>query len=125
VPHQLLVVDDDGPQRRSLKLGLDLLGFNTVEAASGAEAVRVLEHTPITLALIDVWMPDETGFQLVRRLQFRYPQLPIVLTSGYPITRAELDRSALHNVIAFVPKPYNLDELAIFLQSKLEQAATG
>jgi two-component system cell cycle sensor histidine kinase/response regulator CckA len=120
-----LVVDDDGPQRRSLKLGLELLGFSIVEAASGAEATRVLEDAPVTLALIDVWMPDETGFQLVRRLQFRHPRLPIVLTSGYPMTRNELERWTLYNVIAFVPKPYNLDELAVFLQSKLEQAATG
>jgi DNA-binding NtrC family response regulator len=123
VPHQLLVVDDDGPQRRSLKLGLELLGFSIVEAASAAEAMRVLESSPVMLALVDVWMPDETGFQLVRRLQFRHPRMPIVLTSGYPMTRSELDRSALYNVIAFVPKPYNLDELATFLQGKLEQAA--
>lgn len=125
MPQQLLVVDDDGPQRRSLKLGLDLLGLSTLEAASAAEAVRVLETQAVSLALIDVWMPDETGFQLIRRLQFRHPRLPIVLTSGYPMTRAELQRATLYNVIAFVPKPYNLDELARFLQNKLEQAATG
>jgi hypothetical protein len=50
--------------------------------------------------------------------------LPVVLTSGSCISRRELGTSML-NVIAFVPKPYNLAELAGFLQRKLDQAATG
>jgi len=124
MPHRILVVDEDGPQRRSLCLGLALLGFSPVEAAHPVAAVEILDHTPVTLALVDV-CGDESGSQLVRRLQFRYPHLPVVLTSGGCAELVERDRASMNNVIAFVPKPYNLDELANFLQRKLEQAAVG
>lgn len=125
MPHRILVVDDDGPQRRSLCLGLELLGFSPVEAASAGHAVEILDTTPVTLALIDVCLGAETGAQLVRRLQFRHPRLPVVLTSGGCRGVAEQERAGMSNVIAFVPKPYNLDELANFLQRKLEQAVAG
>jgi DNA-binding NtrC family response regulator len=125
MPHRILVVDDDGPQRRSLCLGLELLGFSPIESASANHAVEILDTTAVTLALIDVCLADETGAQLVRRLQFRHPRLPVVLTSGGCPGAAEQERANMGNVIAFVPKPYNLDELANFLQRKLEQAVAG
>jgi DNA-binding NtrC family response regulator len=125
MPHRILVVDDDGPQRRSLCLGLELLGFSPIEAAGPGHAVEILDTTAVTLALIDVCLADETGAQLVRRLQFRHPRLPVVLTSGGCRGVAEQERASMGNVIAFVPKPYNLDELANFLQRKLEQAVAG
>jgi len=125
MPHRILVVDDDGPQRRSLCLGLELLGFSPIEAASASSAVEILDTTSVTLALVDVCLGHESGTQLVRRLQFRHPQLPVVLTSGGCGGLADRERATMANVIAFVPKPYNLDELANFLQQKLEQAVAG
>lgn len=124
-PHRILVVDDDGPQRRSLCLGLELLGFSPLEAASAAQAVEILASTHVTIAMVDVCLGAETGAQLVRRLQFRHPRLPVVLTSGGCRGVTERERADMSNVIAFVPKPYNLDELASFLQRKLEQAVAG
>lgn len=124
-PHRILVVDDDGPQRRSLCLGLELLGFSPLEAAGSRDAVEILDTTSVTLALVDVCLGDENGTQLVRRLQFRFPRLPVVLTSGGCGRIGAQERAAMGNVIAFVPKPYNLDELASFLQRKLEQAVAG
>jgi DNA-binding NtrC family response regulator len=123
--HRILVVDNDGPQRRSLCLGLELLGFSPIEAASGSNAVAILDTVPVTLALVDVGLTDDSSVQLVRRLQFRYPRLPVVLTSGGYAGISERERATMGNVVAFVPKPYNLDELASFLQRKLEQAVAG
>jgi DNA-binding NtrC family response regulator len=123
--HRILVVDDDGPQRRSLCLGLELLGFSPVEASSSSNAVDILDTVPVTLALIDVGLSYDSSVQLVRRLRFRYPRLPVVLTSGGCAGVSERERATMANVVAFVPKPYNLDELANFLQRKLEQAVAG
>lgn len=118
--HRLLIVDDDAPQRRSLALGLRLMGFDALEAASGEEALTLLDHNQVNLAIVDLMMPGVNGLQLVRRLAFRYPGLPVVLTSGYHLGRRQLERVGA-NAIAFVPKPYSLDELSAFLHQKLEQ----
>lgn len=125
IQHRILVVDNDGPQRRSLCLGLELLGFSPIEASSSTHAVEILDTVPVTLALVDVGLTYEVSMQLVRQLRFRFPRLPVVLTSGGCAGVSERERAAMDNVVAFVPKPYNLDELANFLQRKLEQAVAG
>jgi DNA-binding NtrC family response regulator len=122
--HNILIVDDDGPQRRSLRLGLELAGMSASEAASGEAALELLEEKRVTLAIIDVMMPETTGLQLVRRLRFRHASLPLILTSGYHLSREHLERLP-PNVIAFVPKPYNLAELTEFLERKLGHVANG
>ncbi|MGD8863007.1 MAG: response regulator [Myxococcales bacterium] len=119
---RILIVDDDGPQRRSLRMGLEMAGFEAREAGNAEEAMGRLEHEAVDLAIVDVMLPGVTGLQLVRRLQFRHPQLPVVLTSGYHMGRHHLERAGL-NAVAFVPKPYNLDELSAFLRRKMPQAS--
>jgi DNA-binding NtrC family response regulator len=119
---RILIVDDDGPQRRSLRLGLELAGFEAVAVPTADEALGLLEVEDVDLAIVDVMMPGVTGLQLVRRLQFRHADLPVVLTSGYHLGRHHLERVGL-NAVAFVPKPYNLVELTEFLQRKLDQRA--
>ncbi len=119
---RILIVDDDGPQRRSLRLGLELAGFEAAAVPSADEALGVLELESFDLAIVDVMMPGVTGLQLVRRLQFRHADLPVVLTSGYHLARHHLERIGL-NAVAFVPKPYNLVELTDFLRLKLKQRA--
>jgi CheY-like chemotaxis protein len=117
---RILIVDDDAPQRRSLALGLRLLGFSTLEAASGEEALGLLDVQRVDLAIVDLMMPGVNGLQLVRRLAFRHRGLPVVLTSGYHLGRRQLERVGV-NAIAFVPKPFKLEELAEFLRQKLRQ----
>ncbi len=114
----ILVVDDDAQQRRSLKLGLELSGFQTMEAAGGEEGLRLLEDHPVDLVITDLMMPGVNGLHFARRLQQRFPNLPVVLTSGYHLGRRQIEKAGLQ-VLAFVPKPYDLAELANFLHAKL------
>lgn len=121
---RILVVDDDGPQRRSLCLGLSLAGFEAEHVANGDDALARMEMQDFDLVIVDLMMPGITGLELVRRMQFRHPAIPVVLTSGYHLGRQQLERVGL-NAIAFVPKPFNLDELCEFLHRKLVRAETG
>lgn len=120
----IMVVDDDAQQRRSLRLGLESFGFRAVEAAGGEEGLELLEARPVDLVITDLMMPGINGLALVRRLQQRFPELPVVLTSGYHLGRRQIEKAGLH-VLAFVPKPYDLSELARFLHAKLTPLATG
>jgi DNA-binding NtrC family response regulator len=121
---RILIVDDDGPQRRSLCLGLSLAGFAAEEVGTGDQALAKMEMEDFDLAIVDLMMPGMSGVELVRRMQFRHPALPVVLTSGYHLGRQQVERVGL-NTIAFVPKPFNLDELCQFLSCKLTPPARG
>ena len=120
VSSRILIVDDEPNQCRSLAIGLRLEGFEVYEALDAEQALNQLEETPVHLAIVDLMMPHINGLELARRLRFLHPKMAIVLTSAYHLSERQLARLDL-GAVAFLPKPYCLDELAVFLKHKLEQ----
>ena len=114
---RILIVDDEENQRRTLAIGLRLEGFEVREAHDGESALVRLGEAPSDIALIDLMMPGINGLELARRLRFSYPEVRIVLTSAYHLTERQLERAGL-GPIAFVPKPYAMDDLVGFLRTK-------
>ena len=114
----ILIVDDECNQRRALAIGLRLEGFDIVEAADGFEALDRVSERAIDLAIIDVMMPRMNGLDLARRLGATHPAIPLVLTSAYHLSQRQIERAGIP-AIAFVPKPYSLDDLTRFLRDRL------
>jgi PAS domain S-box-containing protein len=114
----ILVVDDEDLVRKSACLTLRRRGFDVLEAQDGREALEVLAATtpPPSLALVDLSMPVMGGDELVPILNQRYPDLKIVVTSGYPEKDARKGFSA--QVAGFLQKPYT----AISLSDKVDEA---
>lgn len=79
-PYRVLIVDDEAPARRNLRLALAALpGWQVVgEAASAAEARTLMATQAVDVLLLDVQMPVETGVRFARSLA-RHPQPPIVV----------------------------------------------
>lgn len=81
----LLIVDDDPTILSLCRQILRLGGHTVVEASGGDAALRLpqLAANSIDLALLDVVMPGMNGIELAGRLRAAYPNVPIVLMSGY------------------------------------------
>lgn len=120
----ILIVDDEENHRRSLAIGLRLEGYDVHEAKDGEEALVRLDERAIDLAIVDLMMPGIHGLDLARRMRFRHPAVRVVLTSAYHLTERQLERADV-GAIAFVPKPYRLEELMAFLKLKLSAVATA
>ncbi|MFO0693564.1 MAG: response regulator [Polyangiales bacterium] len=115
---RILIVDDEDNHRRTLAIGLRLEGFEVIEARDGEEALDLLEHNTASLAIVDLMMPGINGLDLARRLRFRCPGLRVVLTSAYHLSERQLARADV-GAVGFVPKPYQLEDLVVFLREKL------
>ena len=106
-PVRVLVVDDDATVREVTAGFLSDLGHDTVEAADGEAALRVLEGDPgVRLMVADFAMPRMTGAELSERARAMRPGLPILLVTGY----AELAKLAAD--IPVLHKPYRQADLA-------------
>jgi DNA-binding response OmpR family regulator len=115
---RVLVVDDEPNHARVMAIGLRVEGFR-VETASDAEgALGVLGTTPCDLAVVDLMMPGTNGIQLARLIRERHPQTRVVLMSAYHLSERQLHRADC-GAVGFVPKPFDLTELARFLRGKL------
>ncbi|MFC0385406.1 response regulator [Muricoccus vinaceus] len=107
IPARILVVDDDSTVREVTAGFLADLGHETVEAADGATALRLLETDPgLRLMVADFAMPRMNGAELSARARAIRPGLPILLVTGY----AEL--ATLASDIPVLHKPYRQSELA-------------
>lgn len=123
---RILVVDDERNQARVMAVGLRLEGFD-VETAIDADGAlgRLAGDAGFELAVVDLMMPGTNGIQLARLMRERFPQTRVVLTSAYHLSERQLVRADC-GAVGFVPKPFDLTELARFLRGKLPDAeATG
>ena len=86
-PHTLLVVDDQAPFRFAAKAVLRRLeGFELAgEAASGAEAIALVDELHPDLVLMDINMPGMSGIEATRQIVAAHPEVVVVLCSTYDV----------------------------------------
>jgi len=118
---RLLVVEDDGAEQRSIS---ELLGHDDIEivtAATGAEALRVLRRDPFDCVVLDLRLPDMSGFEVLEELRgdAKLSDVPVVVFTGRELSAeedAELHTMARSIVVKGVESPERLlDETALFL----------
>jgi CheY-like chemotaxis protein len=103
---RILIVDDDPEVRSVTAQFIQELGFEVLEAVSGAEALRILAQSePPGLVIADVAMPEMNGIELANQMRAEYPAIPVLLVTGYAdLSGAQVDFAMIH-------KPFQLDSL--------------
>ena len=106
----VLIVEDNRDVGTFAVQALTELGFRTVLTASAHEAMAELESDADRFDVVfsDVVMPGMTGIEFAHQLARRYPQLPVVLTSGYSHVLADTGSDGFE----LLHKPYSLDQLS-------------
>jgi CheY-like chemotaxis protein len=119
----LLVVEDERVVRALIVRSLTGLGYNCVEAGNGDEALLVLQQQKhIDLVITDVVMPGTSGGDLGWLLADRYPDLPVLYTSGFADNDV-VRRGLLDVGRPFLQKPFAPRELARKVREVLESPA--
>jgi len=104
----VLVVEDDNVLARSIERNLSARGVRVLRAASVGEALAAIAVARPDAMLLDIDLPDRTGWDLLRSLQTRDMKIPAIVVSG---TRVTPERLAEFKPIAYLPKPFPLDAL--------------
>jgi CheY-like chemotaxis protein len=121
---RVLVVDDDALIRDALRLLLEELGAGVTEAAGGAEAILHLQAGRFDLVLCDLRMPEVDGFAVIRwiRDDRRSQDVPVVAVTAVG-PGAGPDRIREAGFDAYLPKPFDLNDLVDALDSADRRAA--
>jgi DNA-binding response OmpR family regulator len=120
---RILVLDDEANHVRVMAIGLRLEGFDVETASDPERALSLLAVRPFDLAILDLMTPGTNGIQLARLIRDRHPRVRVVLTSAYHLSERQLIRADC-GAVGFVPKPFDITELAGFLRAKLTAAQT-
>jgi len=107
----VLVVDDDIDFGVTLVRLLGKFGYTCLSAASGAQAIALLDTASPDLVVTDLHMPGTDGLAVARRAREKQPPVPVVLMTAYPTSDTEREVGAVGGTI-FIPKPFaNTDML--------------
>src|SRR5262245_46120488 len=106
----ILVVDDEANIRHTLRGVLSDEGYEVVEAQDGRRALELLARELPKLAIVDIWMPDVDGIELVSRMRQEAPEVPVIVISGHGTIDTAV-RVIRMGAFDFLEKPFQLDAL--------------
>jgi two-component system KDP operon response regulator KdpE len=118
---RVLIVDDEPAIRRFLRVTLTAQAYNTIEAASGQEALSKATADKPDIIVLDIGLPDINGIEVTRLLR-QWTQIPIIILS---VRGAESDKIAALDAGAddYLTKPFGVGELLARLRAALRRAA--
>jgi signal transduction histidine kinase len=118
-PVLVLNVDDEDPQRYVKTRDLELAGFNVIEATSGAEALRLIEEHRPPVVLLDVRLPDISGYEVCHLIKKQWPEVMVLQTSATFTTSAHRTRGLESGADSYLVQPTEPFELAAGINALL------
>ncbi len=121
--HKILIVDDEEPIRKTIRLQLEGTAFRVLEATNGEEGIAVLADEnilEIDLIICDVRMPKINGVEAVAYFRQEYPSIPIIVLTGYPDVKLAVDFMK-EGVVEYLVKPVEKAELLAAVSKAAEQ----
>ena len=117
----ILVVEDEAPFRQIVTRNLEARGHAVLGAETATEALRQLSDFKPDLMLLDINLPDRSGWDVLRELREHGMQVPTVIVSAVRVNPARLEE---FQPVAYLPKPFPLDALLRLVDSEEEPART-
>ena len=117
---RVLVVDDAADVGGLLREALSRWGYDVTLATSGREAVRLISHQIFDAALVDIWMPEMDGLQVLEEIKRHDPALEVVMMTGDPMVETAV-QALKSGAYDYLIKPLNLDEMQVLMQQVLEK----
>jgi UDP-3-O-acyl N-acetylglucosamine deacetylase len=115
----ILVVDDEAGIRQSVRGVLADEGYRVLEAEDGRGALRLIESERPRLVILDIWMPEMDGIELLRRIRDSDPATPVIVISGHGNIETAVTATKL-GAFDFIEKPFSLDGLLQVVDRALE-----
>ena len=117
VPLKVLVIDDEPPIRKLLRMGLTTQGYQIIEAPSGKTALELLSQEP-DMVILDLGLPDIQGHELLRMIRARNDSVPIVVLSSRGDEAGKV-QALDFGADDYVTKPFGMDELLARMRAAL------
>src|SRR5436305_1671131 len=118
---RILIVDDEEVLRDVLETVLRDEGFDVHLAASGEEALNVLDgETEIDLVILDIMLPGISGIDTLRSIRLSTPSLPVIIITAFSSIDGAIE-AMKHGAFHYIPKPFKNEEVVLTVNKALEQ----
>lgn len=117
---KILIVDDEASIRQFMKINLDYQGYQTVEAASGEEAIKIFEQEKPAVAILDIMLPGISGYEVCEKIRSLSPMTGIIMVSA---KSQDIDKilGLEKGADDYIIKPFNPQELILRVRSLMRR----
>lgn len=116
-PIKILVIDDEPPIRKLLRMGLSTQGYEVIEASNGKLALELLVQKP-DLVILDLGLPDIQGHELLRIIRARNDSVPVVVLSSRGDEAGKV-QALDFGADDYITKPFGMEELLARMRAAL------
>ena len=120
----VLVVDDEPDVRKVVRMTVEKVGYDVIEAEDGEKAIEEIkkgEHSILlSLIITDIRMPNRNGIDVINYYRKEWPSVPLIVLTGFP----DLDMAIAmlqHGVVDYLVKPVEAEKLRASVAKALEQ----
>ena len=118
-PVRILIVEDEGLIRWSLRQKFEEMGYKVTEADCGEVALEALLADTYDVIMLDYRLPDMTGLDILRRLRDRDSQAVVIMMTAYSNIEDAVEAIKL-GAFDYLPKPFEMPVLLLTIQKALE-----
>lgn len=116
----ILIVDDEDNVRESLREVLGDEGYHVVDTADGTRVRELIEKEKPGLVLLDIWMPEVDGIELLKEIKKQDPEINVIMISGHGNIHTAVTATKF-GAFDFIEKPLSLDGLLLTVQRALHE----
>ncbi|WP_282940576.1 response regulator transcription factor [Paenibacillus sp. RC67] len=116
----ILIIEDDSSIQMLLKLSLEVEGFQPIVAGTVSAGLSELASTPIDLILLDLMLPDQSGFELLKQLRHTYKDIPVIVLTA----KNEMNDKILGFQLGaddYLTKPFETRELILRIRAVMRR----
>ena len=118
----ILCIDDEESIRRLFQVALEGAGYRVLPAENGRQGLCLLEHQEVDLILVDIFMPDMDGLEVIQLLRKTRPASKIIAITGKPGATNNLDIAKHLGAHDTLMKPFSLQELQDAVAAQLQSS---
>ena len=120
MPDHILIVDDEKGILQSLSSILQDEGYDISTAENGADALKLAKEDTPLLVLLDIWLPDIDGIEVLRRIKEQMPEIIIIMMSGHGTIETAVKATKL-GAYDFIEKPLSLEKVSLIVKHAIDQ----
>lgn len=117
---RILVIDDDDPGRQVMELLLKKAGYAALSAEDGATGIALVKEGRADLVLVDLFLPDRSGIDILKDIRQVAPELEVVVITGHASAETAV-QAMKEGAFDYITKPINFEELKIVIAKAREK----
>src|SRR4249920_1790129 len=120
----IMIVDDEDKVRESVREVLADEGYRVVDTADGTRVLELIEQEKPGLVLLDIWMPQIDGIDLLKQIKSKEPAINVVMVSGHGNIHTAVTATKF-GAFDFLEKPVSLEGLLLTVQRALGESSSS